>query len=131
MSEQKDIATALVRSLAEGVVDASLLDEDCKVWTASGREPMPGAMLCRVVPVLKSLFADDFAMEIDSVIEEGDRVAVMSHSAGTLKDGPRYENLYHYAIRFRGGRICEIGEYMNTAIVDELIRPRLRAAMAG
>jgi len=128
MSIQKQKAEALVLSLVTGHVDPSLLTDDCVCW-APGGNSFTGETLCMMVGVLASLFEDDFTMTIDSIIEEGERVAVISHSRGTLTDGIVYENEYHYALIFRDEKICEMREYMNSAIVDELIRPRIQAAM--
>jgi uncharacterized protein len=131
MQDNKVTAEAFVLGLANGHVDPALVTDDMTAWASTGGEAYPIAQLRMMVGVLKTLFTDDFAMEIEATIAEGDRVAVMSRSRGTLKDGPVYANSYHFALRFRDGRICEMREYMNSGLVKEMIAPRLMAALTA
>lgn len=131
MSDNKQKAEAFVKSLASGQIDDSLVASDMTCWAGAG-EPFALARLKAGVGILKTLFDDaSLTMTIEASIAEGDRVAVLARSHGTLKDGPVYANDYHYAFRFKDGVIVEMREYMNNAIVNELIRPRLIAAMAA
>lgn len=132
MEGDKRKAEAFVRGLAAGSIDDALVTEDMTAWAATSGDTFPLARLRMMVGLLKTLFEGDFEMEIVETIAEGDRVAVMARSRGTLKDdGAVYANDYHYALRFRDGRICEMREYMNTAVVRDLIIPRLAAAAAA
>lgn len=125
----KTKAEALVRSLASGQIDDALVSPEMTCWAGAG-EPFGLPRLKVGVAILKTLFDDNgLTMTIETSIAEGDRVAVLARSHGTLKDGPVYSNDYHYAFRFSDGVIVEMREYMNSAIVNELIRPRLIAAM--
>jgi ketosteroid isomerase-like protein len=125
----KSKAEAFVRSLASGQIDDTLVAPSMTCWAGAG-EPFGLPRLKAGVAVLKTLFDDSgLTMTIETSIEEGDRVAVLARSHGTLKDGPVYSNDYHYAFRFDDGLIVEMREYMNSAIVNELIRPRLIVAM--
>jgi uncharacterized protein len=131
MSDNKRIAETFVASLATGQIDESLVSPDMTCWAGSG-DPFQLARLKAGVALLKTLFDEaGFKITIDGSIAEGDRVAVLAHSRGVLKDGPTYANDYHYAFRFDAGRIVEMREYMNSAVVNDLIRPRLIAAMAS
>ena len=129
MSDNKQKAEAFVRSLVSGQIDEAHISPEMTCWAGAG-EPFGLARLKVGVGILRTLFDDaGLTMTIESSIAEGDRVAVLAQSQGTLKDGPVYSNDYHYAFRFQGGVIVEMREYMNSAVVNELIRPRLIAAM--
>lgn len=131
MSDNKSKAEAFVASLTKGKIDETLVSPDMTCWAGAG-EPFGLPRLRAGVGILGTLFDDaGLTMTIEASIGEGDRVAVLAHSEGTLKDGPVYINDYHYAFRFQDGVIVEMREYMNTAIVNELIRPRLIAAMTA
>lgn len=125
----KKKAEAFVRSLVTGQLDETLVSPEMTCWAGAG-EPYGLARLKAGVGILHTLFDQrGLLMTIETSIEEGDRVAVLAHSQGELKDGPRYSNDYHYAFRFRDGVIVEMREYMNSAVVNELIRPRILAAI--
>ena len=128
MSNKKK-AEAFVLSLVTGQIEETLVSPEMTCWAGAG-EPYGLPRLKAGVGILHTLFDEHgLSMKIEASIEEGDRVAVLAHSKGTLKDGPVYTNDYHYAFRFDGGVIVEMREYMNAAVVNELIRPRIVAAM--
>lgn len=129
MSDNKAKAEAFVASLTSGKIDEALVSPDMTCWAGAG-EPFQLPRLRAGVAILSTLFDEaGLTMTIEASIAEGDRVAILARSQGKLKDGALYVNDYHYAFRFENGVIVEMREYMNVAIVNELIRPRLIAAM--
>ena len=57
----------------------------------------------------------------NSFVIEGDKVAVEGESFMQLKDGRVYRNLYHWLFEFRGDKIAKVREYLDTALVEELV----------
>jgi len=53
-------------------------------------------------------------LRIDTVICEGDRCAVQAESNTTAMNGKKYNNRYHFDIRFEGDKIAEVREYCDT-----------------
>lgn len=130
MSEHNRIAVAFVEGLARGAIEDDLVHPDLDF--AAGSETRMGlGQLRMMIGLLARLFPDGLQMTVDTVIEDGDRIALQVRSHGVLDDGAIYANKYHYAMRFRGGRLAEVHEYMDTDLVNRLLRPKLQALMAG
>lgn len=58
-------------------------------------------------------------MTMGEMIGEGDKIAVEATSDGEMKNGKRYNNSYHFAIRVRGDQICEIKEYSCSFLAND------------
>jgi uncharacterized protein len=63
---------------------------------------------------LKSMMPSGLGLRIDTVICEGDRCAVQAESNTTASNGKKYNNRYHFDIRFDGDKIAEVREYCDT-----------------
>ena len=129
--ELKRIARAFVEDIGRGEVDGALVTNDLVCWASSAPSEFGLPHLRTMLVLLKRLFPDGLEMTVDHVIVEGDRAAVMSQAHGVLDDGTRYDNFYHYALRFEGARICEMREYMDSALVGRVLSPRFKALMSG
>lgn len=57
----------------------------------------------------------------DEFIVAGENVVVLAHSKGTCTSGLPYNNEYAFLFRVRGGRISEIREYLDTALVETAV----------
>ena len=57
--------------------------------------------------------------ELRGVHADGDCVVVEHAGRNELPDGRRYDNNYCWVIRFQGGQIQEVREYMDTELVTE------------
>ncbi len=66
------------------------------------------------VKQIKTMMPSGLGMTIDTVICEGDRVAVQAESNTTASNGKKYNNRYHFDIRFDGDKIAEVREYCDT-----------------
>ena len=63
-------------------------------------------------------------------IVEGDWAAVQCTGDAETLDGKRYDNNYCWVVRFRGGRMTELTEYMDTELVREALGPFERTSAA-
>src|SRR5688572_10720334 len=65
-------------------------------------------------------FATPYRFEIDEMIAEGDRVVVLGKGAVRTKWGMDYNNSYCFVARMAGGRLVELREYLDTALVESV-----------
>lgn len=68
-------------------------------------------------------FATPYRCRAERIIAEGDTVVVLARGAVTTKAGKPYENDYCFVIAVKDGRIAEIAEYMDTALVASVLAP--------
>jgi uncharacterized protein len=57
------------------------------------------------------------------ILADGDHVVVQCQGDATTLAGERYANSYCFVMRLEGGKLREITEYMDTALVDRVLRP--------
>ncbi len=57
----------------------------------------------------------------DGFTAEGDRVAVEVESYAKLKNGRIYNNLYHFLVVIRNGKIHQVKEYLDTMHTQEVL----------
>src|SRR5689334_19292822 len=74
-------------------------------------------VLANLVPLFRDTLAGPVALEIRTVIAEGEVVAIEMEGKATAKDGRRYDNRYLFLVRVANGKIVETREYMDTELV--------------
>lgn len=60
-------------------------------------------------------------MTIKGLTAEGDRVAVEAESYGEMSNGKIYNNLYHFLMIVRDGKICQVKEFLDTQHAAEVL----------
>ncbi len=65
-----------------------------------------------------TLMAGPFKTEIVGTTCEGERVAVEMTASVELVNGGKYENIYHFLVIVRDGKIVYQAEYCNTKAAD-------------
>jgi hypothetical protein len=55
------------------------------------------------------------------LIAEGDVVVIEVQGANTTKEGKAYHNAYCNVIRLEGGKLKELVEYCDTALIDAVL----------
>jgi ketosteroid isomerase-like protein len=76
--------------------------------------------------LLKPLYAQFTAPSRISpvrILADGDHVVVECHGDATTVSGERYANTYCFVIRMEAGRLREMTEYMDTALVERVLAP--------
>ena len=98
----------------------ALMTDDC-TWLIPGkRERMrtaglyPKERIAKLFHAMLDGLCDGLKMTVKNAIAEGDQVAVEVESEGDLKNGRQYRQQYHFAMRFRDGKICAVREYLDT-----------------
>jgi ketosteroid isomerase-like protein len=98
-------------------------------WIPMSNQDIPGAgahyghkgIIDEFLAPVRGLFVgSDPQNTIDSIISQGDLVAVETHGVGKLKNGKTYDNHYAWIVQVRNGKILAIREYMDTAYIQTL-----------
>jgi ketosteroid isomerase-like protein len=87
----------------------------------SGAYAGKGEVVARLLEPLGRLLDGGIAIEVEGVVADGEWVATRSRGRARTKAGRPYENEYAHFWRLRGGRVVEVHEYMDTALVDEVL----------
>ena len=133
MSDPKDVVRRFFDTLGTG--DFAAIGEfftDDSVWQVNdvarglpaqrGRKAIIDDFL---QPVREGLFAPgDPKVTIRRLLGEGDWVVARAEGKVTTRRGERYDNEYCFLYRIRDGRIREIVEYGDTALIERVLDPR-------
>jgi len=119
-AEKKELATEFLSEFEDPdpVRLATMVanDFEWKVMTRMpGMAPVKGHEgIKTLAKTLKTIMPTGLGLRIDTVICEGDRCAVQAESNTTAMNGKKYNNRYHFDIRFDGDKIAEVREYCDT-----------------
>jgi ketosteroid isomerase-like protein len=98
-------------------------------WVLVGTTPWSGTYTGKAI-VRRELFAPLFAQFADRYtntalrfIAEDDYVVVECQGKVTTRTGKPYNNTYCYVCRFSNGRMVELTEYMDTALLERALEP--------
>jgi len=107
--------------LSNGDLDSAydMLDDDVAWWSAGGENlafsgTLTKAAFIQGVKSFDTIFSQAPKFTVNGIIAEGDRVAVELTGHAVLKDGRKYENLYHHVITIKNGKIIAAREYHDT-----------------
>ncbi len=115
---------------ARGDMDAAfaMLADDI-TWSSIGTTKFSGSYSGKetiVTELLGPLFGQlkaGIASEIERLTAEGDIVVAETRGTAETLDGKAYNNRYCQVITVRDGRIADVLEYMDTALVDAVFGP--------
>lgn len=77
---------------------------------------------------LRSQLADQMRVTAHRFIAEGDHVVVEGRGHATTKAGKPYDNTYCWIYRIADGKVQELTEYMDTALVMAALEDPMSAA---
>jgi uncharacterized protein len=128
MDSNREIVARIFAALAEG--DGRpfnrAMAEDV-VWTVMGSASWArayrgkAAVLDELQRPVFANFATTYRCRAERILVDGDEVVVLAKGEATTKKGKPYCNDYCFVIRMAEGRIAEIVEYMDTALVDAVL----------
>lgn len=72
---------------------------------------------------LYAQFVEPTRLTPERILADGDHVVVQCRGDAVTRDGPRYANAYCLVFRVADGKLRELTEYMDTALVDRVLRP--------
>ncbi|MEU5881370.1 nuclear transport factor 2 family protein [Spirillospora sp. NPDC047279] len=96
-------------------------------WSWSGTWEPKRVVRNDLLRPLMEQFAD-YRSEADLILADGDRVVVQAHATATTKRGERYDQTYCFIFRVAEGRLTEVVEHCDTALVERVLDPIPRPA---
>jgi uncharacterized protein len=106
-------------------------------WTIMGTTPWSrtysGKLTVRreLLDPLFAQFADRYTNTALRFIAEDDYVVVECRGHVTTRLGQPYNNAYCYVCRFSNGRMVELTEYLDTALVERVLTPPVSLRVEG
>jgi ketosteroid isomerase-like protein len=89
-------------------------------WSWSGSwGPKPVALEGLLRPLMAQF--TDYRSEADLILAEDDRVMVQARSHATTKRGEPYHQTYCFIFRVADGRLTEVVEHCDTALVERVL----------
>ena len=105
----------------------NLADDACWIVTGqyswSHRFEGRDAIMNGLMGHFRSLFAERPRTVAFNFIADGNYVAVEAHGDNVTKAGLRYDNQYCMVFRIENGKIREIKEYCDSALVERVLGP--------
>ena len=125
IAENKQVVLDFFEAGARGDMDActALLSDEI-VWTNIGTTRFSGsysgkqALLEQLLGPLFGQLKAGIASELERLTAEGDIVIAQTTGTAETLDGKPYNNSYCQVMRIEDGKIAEVKEYMDTALVD-------------
>jgi uncharacterized protein (TIGR02246 family) len=135
MTDNKKLMHNAFAELAKGNGAAffDLFADDAK-WILPGSTAWSGVydgketIRTKLMKPLFAQFGTKYVNEATRIIAEGNYVVVQCRGRVTTKAGKPYNNEYCYVCRMRDGRIAELTEYMDTALVESALAAPVRPA---
>jgi hypothetical protein len=119
-AEKKELVTQFLNEFEDPdpVKLATMVSNDFEWKVMTRMEGMPEVKgpegLKNLVMVLKAAMPTGLGLKMETIICEGDRCAVQAESHTVAANGKKYNNRYHFDIRFDGDKIAEVREYNDT-----------------
>jgi uncharacterized protein len=124
-NENRKLIRGVYAALAGGdsrpLIDA--MADDVR-WTIMGTTAWSGtydgkqAVLTRLLAPLRAQFAERYTAAAHRIVADADTVVAEVRGRVTTRSGSRYDNGYCFIFRIAGGKITEMTEYLDTALVD-------------
>jgi ketosteroid isomerase-like protein len=126
----KAIMTRIMDALARGDTKpfGEAMSEDF-TWTIIGSTAWSrrykGRTMVRkaLIEPLFAQFAGVYTNRAINIIAESDTVVVECRGNSMTKSGKPYNNEYCYVITMAGGRLTELREYCDTALIEDVLEP--------
>ena len=127
IAENKQLVIDFYDAAARGDMDAclALLADDIS-WTNIGSTKFSGtykgkqALVANLLTPLFSQLKAGISSHIERLTAESDIVVAQTSGAAETLDGIPYNNTYCQVIRIHDGKIAEVTEYMDTALINSV-----------
>ena len=124
--DNKQVITNMFAEISKGNAAAFLdvMADDIK-YTLQGKTKFSGTMngkqdvMTRLLGPLGAALESGIAITPYNFIAEGDYVVMLANGKATTKSGKPYNNSYCHVFKVVGGKVKEINEYLDTAMVDD------------
>lgn len=127
-SENKQLMRTIFSELAKGngkPFSEAMADDFC--WTVTGSTAWSRtyrgkqAVTDELLRPLFAQFADRYVNSASRIVAEDDIVVVECKGRVTTRSGKPYNNTYCYVCRLEGGKLKELTEYCDTALIAEAL----------
>ncbi|WP_174187031.1 nuclear transport factor 2 family protein [Nocardia barduliensis] len=89
-------------------------------WSWSGMWEPRAAVLTRLLRPLMAQFTD-YRVAAETITAEDDRVVVQARAAAVTTRGETYDQSYCFVFRVADGKLREVVEYCDTALVERVL----------
>ena len=79
------------------------------------------AVVDELLKPLFARFADRYTCTARRILADGDHVVIECDGRVATREGRRYDNRYCWVCRFADGRLVELTEYMDTALLEAVL----------
>jgi len=125
MPSNRDIVQSWFDLIAKGNAQAAfaLFTEDV-TYNLKGTTPVSGvykgmrAIVEDFFTPWRKQIVGDIVLTVDELIGDGDRVVALARGQAKTIHGVPYDNDYAFVFRLRDGKISEVIEYLDTAMVE-------------
>lgn len=125
----KKLVLSFFENFSAGKADAFLAQiADTATWWVAGKPesfPLAGtktkAQFAELIQGMGAMLPKGVRFTPKTLTAEGDRVAVEAESYGETVNGKIYNNLYHFLIEVRDGKIQAVKEYMDSLHAKEVL----------
>jgi ketosteroid isomerase-like protein len=90
-------------------------------WSWSGTWEPKSEVVRGLLRPLMAQFAGDYRCEAEWIVAHGDRVVVQARGHATTLRGERYDQTYCFVYRVTDGRLREVVEHCDTALVERVL----------
>jgi ketosteroid isomerase-like protein len=101
--------------------DDAIIETTAANLAASGRKPV--STVLKEIVLLRSIFPNGMNLNIESIIAEDETVHVEVRGANKTPQGVEYNNRYLFILEFVDGKIKEMREYQDWALVERVLMP--------
>jgi ketosteroid isomerase-like protein len=127
--ENKKIVLSFFENFSSGKMEPALaMMADNATWSVMGKPDkfaLAGtktkAQFTELVKGLGAAMPKGLRVTPKGVTAEGDRVALEAESYGETANGKVYNNMYHFLIEVRGGKIQAVREYLDTIHAQDVL----------
>ena len=95
-------------------------------WSWSGVWEPKQVVVDRLLRPLMAQFDGGYRSQADLILADGDRVVVQARGHATTTRGDDYHQTYCFVYRVRDGRLTEVVEHCDTALVERVLEPPAR-----
>jgi hypothetical protein len=125
MTDNREIVARAFEAMGRSdIAPLIALMADDFAWVVEGKSRFSrriegkAAVEAELLRPLFDTFATPYRFAIDEIIAEGDRIVLLGRGQVRTKWGKDYDNHYCFVIRMAGGRMVELREYLDTALVE-------------
>ena len=127
--DNKKVVLSFFENFSTGKAEAALAQmADNATWTVMGKPEnfaLAGtktkAQFTELLKGIGAAMPKGLRVTPKGVTAEGDRVALEAESYGETANGKVYNNMYHFLIEVRGGKIQAVREYLDTIHAQDVL----------